>query len=279
VKTIAVVFYQTPWFHAVLIVLAAIVVARIVDALLSRRDSAMARLLGKEPHSAGRTRFIMIRRLTQATILFVGVALALNQFAVVGTLARAMLASVAIFAAIIGIAARAPLANLVSGVMIAFSQPVRLGDYISVDDVYGTVEEISLTYTFIRTHDNRRVVIPNEAFASKVVNNFSMGSPGSMVEVVFAVPLTVDLGEARAAALEVADRLAPSPEGTANSVDVRELGADGATLVVSAWAAEPLGRRLLASDLRAAIVERLIRDGLIGAASRADEQAAEDRPG
>ena len=177
----------------------------------------MTRLLGKEPDSAGRTRFVMVRRLAQASILFVGVAFALSQFPVVGTVARAMLASVAIFAAVIGIAARAPLANLVSGVMIAFSQPVRLGDYISVDDVYGTVEEIGLTYTYIRTHDNRRVVIPNEAFASKAVNNYSMGSPGSMVEVSFAVPLTVDLEKVRAAALEVADRLTPAPEGAGNS--------------------------------------------------------------
>ena len=88
-----------------------------------------------------------------------------------------MLASAAILAGVIGIAARAPIANLVSGIMIAFSQPVRLNDYISVDEVFGTVEQISLIYTCIRTADGRRVVIPNEAFANKAVHNFSMGSP------------------------------------------------------------------------------------------------------
>lgn len=278
-RTIAVAFYQTSWFRAILIVLIAVVVARIVDALLARRGGAMTKLLGKEPDSAGRTRFVMVRRLAQAAILFVGVAIALSQFEVVSTIARAMLASVAIFAAIIGIAARAPLANLVSGVMIAFSQPVRLGDYISVDDVYGTVEEISLTYTYIRTHDNRRVVIPNEAFASKVVNNYSMGSPGSMVEVIFAVPLTVDLERVRAAALEVADHLAPAPEGAGNSVVVRNLGANEVTLAIHAWAAEPLERRLLASDLRAAILARFVRDDLLDEARITEEQAAEDHAG
>ena len=278
-KTVAVAFYQTPWFQAILIVLIAIIAARIVDALLARRDSAMTRLLGKEPDSAGRTRFVMVRRLAQASILFVGVAFALSKFPVVANLAQAMLASVAIFAAVIGIAARAPLANLVSGVMIAFSQPVRLGDYISVDDVYGTVEEIGLTYTFIRTHDNRRVVIPNEVFASRAVSNYSMGSPGSMVEVSFAVPPTVDLEKVRAAALEVADRLAPAPEGAGNSVHVRGLGASDVTLAVHAWAAEPLGRRLLASDLRAAILARIVRDDLLGQASGKEERAAGDHPG
>ena len=58
--------------------------------------------------------------------------MALFQFPVFQTLAGAILASTAIVAGVIGIAARAPLANLVSGVMLAFAQPVRLGDYISV---------------------------------------------------------------------------------------------------------------------------------------------------
>ena len=90
-----------------------------------------------------------------------------------------MLASAAIIAGVIGIAARAPIANLVSGIMIAFSQPVRLNDYISVDGEFGTVEQISLIYTYIRTADGRRVVIPNEAFAMKAVHNYSMGSPAA----------------------------------------------------------------------------------------------------
>ena len=136
-----------------------------------------------------RTRFVMIRRLVWISILFVGGGIALPHDPGIGSLARAMLASAAIIAGVIGIAARAPIANLVSGIMIAFSQPVRLGDYISIDDDYGTVEQISLIYTYIRTVDDRRVVIPNEAFAIKAVHNYSMGSPGSMVAVNLAVPL------------------------------------------------------------------------------------------
>ena len=154
-------------------------------------------------------------------IIFIGIAIALTQFAVVGTLARAMLASAAIIAGVVGIAARAPIANLASGVMIAFSQPVRLGDYVSIDDVYGTVEEIRLTYTYIRTVDNRRVVIPNEAFASKIVHNYSMGSARQhAVRRRSRCRSTASLEEVRAAALEEADGLAPPPDGVGNAVDV-----------------------------------------------------------
>jgi small-conductance mechanosensitive channel len=257
VNILAVSFYQSPWFQAALIVLAAIVVARIVNAVLARREAAARSLLGKALNEAARTRYVMVRRLAQTTIIFVGAAFALAQFPTVQLVAGAMLTSVAIIAAIVGIAARAPLANFVSGVMIAFSQPVRLGDYISINDVYGTVEEITLTYTYVRTLDDHHVVIPNELFASTPVSNYSKGAPGSMVEVSFSVPLRADLQFVRHAALAIADGLAPAPAESPNRVEVQALEATSVTLRVSLFAADPLMRRELADGLRAALATRL----------------------
>jgi small-conductance mechanosensitive channel len=254
VGLIALAFYQTSWFKAVVYVLIAVIAARVVDFFLARRDATMTKLLGKAPDRADRTRYVMIRRIIQA-------------------LSGAILASAAIISGVIGIAARAPLANLVSGVMIAFSQPVRLGDYISVDDVYGTVEEIRFTYTYIRTPDNRRVVIPNEAFASQVVNNFSMGSPGSMVAVDFVVPMASDVDAVRSAVLAIADEQATAPDGKSNSVTVEDLGAAEVTLRLHAWAHDPHARRDVASVLRAAIMRRLRDDGVLGASREASGAA------
>lgn len=270
---IAVAFYQTSWFKAVVYVLIAIIAARVVDFFLARRDAAMNKLLGKTPGRADQTRYVMIRRLVQAAVLIVGTAMALFQFPFFHTLSGAVFASAAIISGVVGIAARAPLANLVSGVMIAFSQPVRLGDYISVDDVFGTVEEIRFTYTYIRTPDNRRVVIPNEAFASQVVHNYSMGSPGSMVSVDFVIPLGADIEVVRHAVLEIADELAPAPEGKSDSVTVEVLGAADVSLRLHAWAHDPHERRDVASDLRAAILRRLRDDGVLGAAQEASSAA------
>ena len=270
---VAIAFYETSWFKAVVYVLIAIIAARVVDFFLARRDAAMAKLLGRTPGRADRTRYVMIRRIIQAAILIIGVAMALFQLPFFHALSGAILASAAIFAGVIGIAARAPLANLVSGVMIAFSQPVRLGDYISIDDVYGTVEEIRFTYTFIRTPDNRRVVIPNEAFASQVVNNFSMGTPGSMVAVDFVVPMASDVDAVRSSVLAIADELAAAPDGKGNSVTVEDLGAADVTLRLHAWAHDPHARRDVASDLRAAILRRLSDDGVLGAAREASGAA------
>jgi len=261
---IATEFYRQDWFKAIVYVVIAIVVARVVDFILARRDRAMAKLLGKTPDRADRTRYIMIRRLVFIAILFIGIGIALSTIPAVNTLARAMLASAAIIAGVIGIAARAPIANLVSGVMIAFSQPVRLNDYISVDGEFGTVEQISLIYTYIRSSDGRRVVIPNEAFAMKAVHNYSMGSPGSMVSVDLALPLDADAERIAQAMLEVGETLAPAPEGRQDSVEVADISGGGVRLRLHAWAADPLRRRELASDVRAALLRRLRDDGLLG---------------
>jgi small-conductance mechanosensitive channel len=269
---IAAALYDTPWVKTAIYLAITVVAARVVDGLLARRDRAMTAMLKRAPGPSERTRFRMIRRLIWISILFVGGAIALSVLPGIGTLAHAMLASAAIFAAVAGIAARAPIANLVSGIMIAFSQPVRLGDYISIDDDYGTVEEISLIYTYISTLDNRLVAIPNEALASKAVHNYSVGSPGSMVTVTFSVPPTEPLREVRSAALEETDRLAAPPSGKVNSVIVEALAADEVTLRVDAWVIDPLKRRELAGELRAAIVRRLNHDGVYSTRDDGDDR-------
>jgi small-conductance mechanosensitive channel len=262
-------FYDLPWVKAVLYLAITLVVARVVDALLARRDRALSAVLKRDLDASERTRFRMIRRIVWIAIVFIGGAISLSVLPLVGSLAHALLASAAIIAGVVGIAARAPIANVASGIMIAFSQPVRLGDYISIDDNYGTVEEITLIYTSIRTADNRRVMIPNEALASKAINNYSMGSAGSLLAITFTVPVTAPLERVREAVLAEVDALASPPEGRQNAVVVEALTPDHVTLRADAWAGDPLARRDLASDLRAAILRRLNDDGIYaGAADR-----------
>ncbi len=256
---------DAPWFKALIYFLLAVILARVVDYLLARRDKALA-VLRRTSDSAADTRYTMIRRIVFVSILLIGLAIALFQFAFFRTLAGAFLASAAILAAVVGVAARAPIANLVSGVMIAFAQPVRLGDYVSVGDVYGEIDEIRFTHTFIRTTDGRRVVIPNEVFASQTVSNFTIGSPESMVSVGFVVPVTADLEAVKAAAMETADSLGSPPDGRVNAVEVDHVDAREVTLRLLAWTDDATKRRALASDLRAALVARLRDDGVLGPA-------------
>jgi small conductance mechanosensitive channel len=245
---------------------ATLIVAWVVDRLMRRHSQTLRKVFRRELTASEATRIRMVRRLTVAAILFVGIALALIQLPQVGTLARGMIASAGITALIIGFASRSVIANLVAGVIIAFSQPVRIGDYVVVDDLYGSVEEIGLTYTYIRTLDNRRVVIPNEQLASKVIQNYTIVDPISAAAVDFAVPVSASLASVKRVAEEEAGRAAGSAAVRGPRLDVTDIGLDAIRLRVQVWLDDPLQAREVADGLRLALAERLRREGILGGA-------------
>src|SRR5919201_4445420 len=135
---------------AVLLVTA--IVARLIDRRIARRELA--------PEAA--TRYRVPRRSVSVTVFVVGILSALLVIPQVRAVAGALLASSAVLGIVIGFASQRTIGNFVAGLMIAFTQPIRLGDRIDIENEAGTVEEIGLTYTFIRTTENVRLVIPNE---------------------------------------------------------------------------------------------------------------------
>jgi len=259
-------WYHAHWLSALIYLIATLVVARLADYLLSRHGGGLTKVLHRDLNVAETTRLRMIRRLAVAAILFVGLALALVQFPQVGTLARSMLASAGITALVAGFAARSVLANIVSGIIIAFSQPVRIGDYISIDDTHGTVEEIGLTYTYIRTLDERRMIIPNELLTSKVIHNYSIVDPLSAVQVDLVVPVATDLDKVQKLALAEIGRVAPAVEGHLPAVEVVAVALDSVTVRLTVWLPDPTQRPRYVQALRLAVLQRLQTDGIVGTA-------------
>jgi small-conductance mechanosensitive channel len=158
-------------------------VARIVDWRLSRRT------LG--PESA--TRYRILRRSVTVTILVVGFFSSLLVIPQVQAIAGGLLASSAVLGVIIGFASQRTLGNFVAGLLIAISQPVRLGDRVTYDGEDGIVEEIGLTYTYIRTQDRTRLVVPNEKLASDTIRNATIRGRETFAEITVQVPLSADL--------------------------------------------------------------------------------------
>ena len=105
---------------------------------------------------------------------------------------------------VVGFAAQRTLGNFIAGLLIAFAQPLRLGDEVEIGGDSGVVEEIGLTYTWLRTRNNDRLVIPNEKLASETIRNSSIRATKTMVEVTVQVPPTADLTAVVAALDEVA---------------------------------------------------------------------------
>jgi small-conductance mechanosensitive channel len=117
-----------------------------------------------ETDPGAETRFHMISRLLGVAIVFIALGLIfwVIDIHALNNLAKGMFASAGIAGIALGFAAQTTVANLFAGIVIAFAQPIRLGDNVNIDGEYGTVESIGLFYTGIRIWDNRRLVIPNK---------------------------------------------------------------------------------------------------------------------
>jgi len=233
-----------PFWHR--IVIAAVVLllvtlaARVVDWWLAR----------KSVPPEIETRYRVLRRAVSATIIAVGLFSALLVIPQVRAVAGGLLASSAILGVILGLASQQTLGNFIAGLLIATTQPVRIGDRVSYAGESGVVEEIGLTYTFIRTVDRRRLVVPNNKLASDTIVNASIRSQETFAEVSLPIPLTADLDAALDALREdVADERDASVYVT--SLD------DPATVTLRAAASDELAAERLEHELRLRAHRRL----------------------
>ncbi|HLG10959.1 MAG TPA: mechanosensitive ion channel domain-containing protein [Dehalococcoidia bacterium] len=121
-----------------------------------------------------RTTFSFLLRVVIALVVLVGVWSVLSVFPVTKEVASAFLASSAVIAVIAGVALSTPIGNLGSGVLLAFTQPVRLGDRVTVAEHTGVVSAITLTYTQLVTDEGTHVFVPNTSMVSTALVNRSV---------------------------------------------------------------------------------------------------------
>jgi small-conductance mechanosensitive channel len=238
-----------PFWHRVVVaavVFAAIsVLARFVDWRLSRRELAPEMV----------TRYRVLRRTVSVGILVVGLFSALLVIPQVRAIAGGLLASSAVLGIIVGFASQRTLGNFVAGLLIAITQPVRLGDRVTYAGEQGVIEDIGLTYTFIRTSDDARLVVPNEKLASDTIRNSTIRSRTSFAEVTVQVPLSADLG---AAVEGLQEEVARERDA---AVYVSDLDGN-ATVTVRAEAQDEEAALRLERDLRVRVHSRLRAAGI-----------------
>jgi small conductance mechanosensitive channel len=202
------------------------------------------------------TRLRFVRRLVEATIAVIGVAVAISQFAALDRLATSILASGALAAAVIGFAARQTLANGVAGVLLFITQPVRIGDLVTVEGMTGTVEDVRLTYTWLRTADDTRLIVPNERLAANIIRNDSIISPRVIAEVSLWLPAFADADNACG--------LLGEHTGDEGTVRLAEIDAEGRVrLAVTGTAGAAHDRAAREAELRADCLRVLRSAGLL----------------
>ena len=128
---------------------------------------------------SARTQIILLKRIIIGVLIIISFAIILMQFSNVRELGASILASAGLATIIAGLAAQRLLSILLMGLQIALNQPIKINDYLIVENEFGQVEEITLNYVVIKIWDFRRLIIPINYFIEKPFQNLSRRSEQS----------------------------------------------------------------------------------------------------
>jgi small-conductance mechanosensitive channel len=242
------------WVTAAVTIAIAFLVAEIVDRALKRRGMRLSSAVAVGDLSpVATTRLRLVRRLVFALIILIGLSIVALQFPSVKRVATTVLASSAVLGIVVGFAARATLANAIAGIMLAITQPIRLGDLVTLEDETGEVEDVRLSYTYIRLDDGRRLIVPNELLAQSSIENHTILDPRVQVEVSVWLPPDADLDRAI--------ELIADEEAGIKAV-VAETDKEGVRLSATSWAPTARDRGKTAAELRQRWLRLLREHGL-----------------
>ena len=244
------------WIRAAVIFAVFLVIALVFDRWFAARGRRIAgRVLPGGITQQADTRLRFVRRLIGLVLLMIGILIALSQFEGLGRVAGSFLASGVLVAAIVGFAARQTLGNLIAGIMLALTQPLRVGDWVTFEDNYGVVEDVRLNFTVLRTLSEQRIVIPNERLASGILRNDTLESGMVGLDVSLWLPADADVPRA----------LEALREETGQTVTVAESAVEGTRLAVGGERVPPPERAKHEAELREQCLRRLRADGVLSA--------------
>jgi small-conductance mechanosensitive channel len=163
------------------------------------------------------------------------------------------LSSLTIFASVVGVGIGLGLQGIakefISGLVLIFERPIKVGDFVNVGDLMGTVERISVRSTEIRTLDELSIIIPNSHFLEKEVVNWTHNSPVSRLQVPVNVAYGSNLTAVRAALIDAAKEHPDVLTEPAPRVLFKGLGDSSLDFNLLIWIAEPRKQFLIKSDL------------------------------
>jgi small-conductance mechanosensitive channel len=164
----------------------------------------------------------ILRRLLNVLALIVTAALVLMTIPGVKQVGVSLLAAGGAAGIIVGLALQPVLSNLLAGVQIAFTQPIRIDDAVVVQNEFGHVEEIQSTYVVIRLRDDRRLIVPLKYFLDQPFQNWTRESAALIAEVMLLVDQRVPIGELRATVEETV-KAWPNWDGKLLRVEVHDV--------------------------------------------------------
>lgn len=215
----------------------------------------------------------VIQRIVVYSIYIIGGAIFLSLIPGMEKVSNSILAGAGIMTMAIGFASQEALSNLISGLFIAFSKPFRIGDFIKVDEVVtGTVAEITLRHTIIRSAENRMIIIPNSKINSSTIINSTIGEQKTCSFIEVGVSYDTDLNRAMEVMsneimrnpLLIDHRSEEDKKSHIPQVIIRviNLGDSSITLRAWAWAASTGDAFVMKCELLKSIKERFDAEGI-----------------
>ena len=138
----------------------------------------------------------------------------------------------------IGFALQGSLANFAAGVMVIIFRPFKAGDFVEAGGVSGTVEEVQIFATVLKTPDNKRVILPNSAITCGTITNYSTNDT-RRVDLVFGIGYGDDIKKAKTVLEDILAQDARVLKDPAPTVAVSELADSSVNIVVRPWVKTP----------------------------------------
>ncbi|MFP4621896.1 MAG: mechanosensitive ion channel family protein, partial [Bacteroidales bacterium] len=168
----------------------------------------------------------------------------------------------AILAAVIGIAARPFLENLIAGVVITFSRQFRVGDTVLLENQYGTVEDITITHTVIKLWDWKRLIIPNSSMLNKEMVSYTTKDSYLWTHVEFWISYEADLFKVEEIALDAASKSLHFAKTGVPRFWIMEMAKEGIKCWVVAWTLTPAESWYLKIDIRKRLIQEFKKHGI-----------------
>ena len=149
---------------------------RVINFFANRYQDMQIENLGEEQFDKVRRRrtYVSIFRRVFVFVMVLGsIWIGLSEFANMEGFGKTLLTSAGIAGVVIGIAAQPILGNIIAGVQVAVTQPVRIGDSVIMDGNFSTVEDLRYTYAVLKTWDERRLIVPMRELITEMVENWS----------------------------------------------------------------------------------------------------------
>jgi len=253
----------------VLIIIATFLVASITKQVVKKRFNRSSRRLKIDP-----TNFAFLRHAISGIIYILGFSIAIYSIPQLRTLSISLLAGAGVLAVIIGFASQQAFSNIVSGIFLVIFKPFRVGDRIAIlaENIQGTVEDINLRHTTIKTFENKRIIIPNSVISQDRIENANMSEEQTCRFVDFGISYESNIDKAFFIMADTAmkhplcidHRDAEEKERGEPQVLVKVVGFGDSSVNLRAyvWASNPREAWHLGTDLNKTIKERFNAEGI-----------------